>query len=57
MRQSAISTRKQITDVRVACQDKPAGGEAGTRVGLTEFNPDGLFARPLARLELWILEP
>ena len=57
MRQSAISTRKQVTDVRVACQGKPAGSEAGTRVGLTEFNPDGLFARPLARLELWILEP
>ncbi len=42
---------------RVARWDKPAAGEAATCMGLSEGSPDSLFARPLARLELWILRP
>jgi hypothetical protein len=40
----------------VARRYHPAvGGVAGTRMGLTRSSPDDLRARPLARLELWIL--
>jgi hypothetical protein len=41
----------------VARQDNPAADEAGTRARLMQNSPDDLYARPLARLELWILQP
>jgi AbiV len=53
MRQSAISTGRQLTDVGRA-SGQTGGRRAGTPVGLTLGSPGGLRARPVARLELWI---